>query len=186
MKKLLTVKSLIVVAVIVWIGLSVRSVLHIRDYYKPQETTEKIWVSEKCSIVNQIDEHYMPIWDVHLSGTAVYVPFQNFKENFAGKNSDVIIQTDGLVYYIAEQAGRKFFAKVNYTPYKGVRSHSYEVMISDLTVKNFYGWGWSDITFESIIMLIVWGVAIGVLCFIFYRIYFLVNKKIESIRTNPA
>lgn len=180
-KKLL----IILVAAMVWIGLSVHSAVRIKDFYKPCETTAKIWVPGEYSIVNQIGGHYTPISDVHLSGTAVYVPFPNFKENLAGRSTDVIIQTNGLVYYIVEQAGVKFFTKLDYAPYGGDRLHRFEVIISDLTAKNFYGRGWNDIAFESLIMLIVWGIVIAVL-YLLLKLCLPVGKWMKSMRIEPA
>ena len=171
----------ILASVILWVVLSIVSVCYLTQSPKAYETTKKIWVPEKYSIVNQIDGNYTPVWDVHLSGTAIYVPFQSFRENFASKNIDVIIQTDGLVYYIAREAERKFFAKLDYAPSDFDRSHSVEIMIGDLAVKSFYGWD-SNIILESMMIAFFCGFVITG----FYWIYCKVVKTIKSIKTKAT
>ena len=168
--KLLKVLLLVLVFVVFTVDLSVRSLAHFKDRFKPYETTQKIWVPEEYSIVNQVDGRYTPIQSVFLSGTAVYVPFQIFKERFASKNIDVIIQTDGLVYYIVEQTGKKFFAKAHYAPYVRLRSHRCEIMISDLAVKNFYGQDSNSLLMNSLISSIFWMIVAGIFCFLIYHL----------------
>lgn len=183
MKKLLRiklVKSLMILAFMVSVtGLSTRSIIRTKDHYKPYETTEKIWMPEEYSMVNQVDGRYMPVENVYLSGTAVHVPFEDFKENFSSKKINVIIRTDGTVYYIVEQTGRKFFAKVSYVPYTyiGSRSHRCEIIISDLVVKNFYGQDANSISHVGFVMSLFWGISIGASC---YLIYYLLAWRIRK------
>jgi len=189
MKKLFAVKLIkllmVLVFVVLVVGLSARSIILVKDRYKPYKTTEKIWMPEEYSIVNQVDGRYTPIQSVYLSGTAVFVPFKAFKENFSGKKTNVIIQTDGMVYYIVEQTGRKFFAKESYVPYtyEGTRSHRCEIIISDLAVKNFYGQDSNSITRICLGMFVLWVFVIGIpCCLIYYLIsYLLVRRTRKSI-----
>lgn len=150
--------------VIIWVILSIVGIYRFVEPPGAYKTTNNIWLPEKYSVINQIDGHYTEIYNVYLSGTAVRFSFQNFKERFASENIDVIIRRDGLVYYITEKAGKKFFAKIDYAPIDYGRSQEIRIIVSNLGVKieNFYSWN-PNIIIESIFFFIICGVVI-VIC----------------------
>ncbi|MBZ9577568.1 hypothetical protein KJA13_00810 [Patescibacteria group bacterium] len=82
--------------------------------FRPYEVTKEIWLPEKYKIINDRDGEYIPFPKVIISGTASFMPPENFKKEFSDKENKVHIQADGKVYYCVKEGEEVFVAEVDH------------------------------------------------------------------------
>jgi len=68
-----------------------------------QEFSIKLWVPEKAHFANLVaEEGYAPVEKVSVSGTAIFVPLEQYQERFSHNDQAMIVQENGDVYYITK------------------------------------------------------------------------------------
>lgn len=89
---------------IIWLTIVLIGFFGIFASSKPYETSEEFWLPEDASVVNMIKGEYTPISKVSLSGTAVYIPLDDYQWRFRYANVDksVIVLPKGVIYYLTK------------------------------------------------------------------------------------
>jgi len=81
------------------------------------EESAKIWLPKDYSFANDIPGGHVAVEKVSLSGTAMYIPFEDFKESInswysPSKQVKIILQNNGEVYYLCEIQGNLYVATI--------------------------------------------------------------------------
>lgn len=89
-------------------------------YYSiPHDQTIKIWTPAKYHIDNPVGEsdQYLPIDEVRVGGTAMYLSFEEYQQYQNRKNpkdNAVMIQKDGTVFYETREVDKNYVTKKRY------------------------------------------------------------------------
>lgn len=101
-------------AIIFLFSLFVISLCVILYLTTPYDELKEVWMPRDASIVNLIDGKFIPVSEVFLSGTAVFVPFEEYKSNVSVKaeseNSVIFSDAYGF-YYLTKTEERLYVAK---------------------------------------------------------------------------
>lgn len=160
-----------VLVLMIWGALTTLGVFWLINCFKPYEITKEIELPGNYKIVNKIDGRSLPIKEVHLSGTAVYVPYPDYMSNFYDRENDVIIQSNGTVYYLIKEAGKTFFTKRSYSQWSNApRSFWIKTMIDDLKIKTSFGYSYLAIVLGGIVIAVFWFILINLAYYAFKKI----------------
>ena len=88
-----------------------------------QEFPIKLWVPENAHFANLvIGKGYAPVEKVSVSGTAIFVPLEQYQERFSRNDQTMIVQENGDVYYITK-TDKKTYVSIdqNWSPSAGNR-----------------------------------------------------------------
>ncbi len=163
------------VGLFIWIAVVVIGFFGIFVISKPYEASEEFWLPEDASVVNMIKGEYTPISKVSLSGTAVYISFENYQQRFryASVDKSVIVLPEGAICYLAK-IGENLYASMTKPVYdmpfhsdpkmKGISKYSEHkknwILPTDTAVLElYYGRNWFMVGF----CFIVWTVFIFLL-----------------------
>jgi len=67
---------------------------------RPRESSIELWSPEKVSFANLIGGKYTSVEKVSVSGTAIFVPLNQYQERFPHSDHTIIVQENGDVYYL--------------------------------------------------------------------------------------
>ena len=83
-------------------------------YGFPRNPSFNIWIPEQYSMVNvALDDasHYGVVEKASLSGTAVYLPLDQFRKVFGSVSIEMIVDKRAQVWYLAKRDGHLYVAK---------------------------------------------------------------------------
>lgn len=80
---------------------------------------KQIWVPENATLLNLVDGKFVPITQTEISGTAVAISLNDYREHFnKGKENTVIIEETTpaftSVYYQIKTEGKTYFAEESF------------------------------------------------------------------------
>jgi len=106
MKRKSTVSCMILVAVLWVVGVAI-------VIYKtsPYTAKEIIYLPKTSHIANYVDGKFTPVSEVKPSGTLLYLPFKDFKKRFDYYPTTIIVQSNGMLYYLAKKDGISYATK---------------------------------------------------------------------------
>jgi hypothetical protein len=121
------------VGIIVGIILAIVFLSAIGYFSIPFDATKEVWLPEKYSWAN----NRLPVKEVFLSGTAVIIPLEEYKQRFSEAESILILSSGARVtiYYLTKQEGITYCAKKDYGCWvEGLTNLEKVEMISDAEI----------------------------------------------------
>lgn len=146
--------------------------------FRPYEVTREIWLPEKYKIINDRDGEYVTFPKVIISGTASFMPPENFKKEFSNRENKVYIQADGKVYYRVKKDEEVFVAEIDHgepLSRSGRRKVRIKSIINDSIVGLHSGFDFGAIMVSTLLWAIVSGVVAGIVH----------HSLVEKIRKSP-
>jgi hypothetical protein len=80
----------------------------------PYTAKEAIYLPKTSHIANYVDGKFILVSEAKLSGTLLYLPFDDFKNQFGNVPTTVIVQSDGMLYYLSKKDGLSYATKRDY------------------------------------------------------------------------
>jgi len=119
--------------IVVGIILAIVSLSAIGYSSAPFEVTKEVWLPEKYSWAN----NRLPVEQVFLSGTAVTISLDEYKQRFSEAENTLILSSgiDVTIYYLTKQEGITYCAMERYgCRYSGLTKLEKVEMISDTEI----------------------------------------------------
>jgi hypothetical protein len=130
---------------------------------------KKIWLPDIYQIANYVNGNFAAIQEVKPSGTLLYLPFDDFKNQFVKTPVTIIIQEDGKVYYIAKKEGLSYATKRMHGS-SGDKFFSRVVGIQNSILTIEYHRNWPGYLFGMFLITFVAAVLEIALCYNFGKI----------------
>ncbi len=146
--------------------------------FRPYEVTKEIWLPDKYEIVNQRDGKYVTFPKVIISGTASFMPPENFKKEFSNRENKVYIQADGKVYYRVKEGEEVFVAEVDHGEPLS-RSSRRQVQVKSIISDSIIGLHCGFDLGAAMGSVLLWAIVSGIVAGVVH------HSLVEKIRKSP-
>jgi len=100
-------KQIVGCGFLVWVSIS----LGIIGFSQSRNLYIELWSPEKSSFANLIGGKYTFVEKVSVSGTAIFVPLDQYQERFPDNDHTIIVQKNGDVYYLTKTNKETYVSK---------------------------------------------------------------------------
>ncbi|MCX6764834.1 MAG: hypothetical protein NTU58_04015 [Candidatus Nealsonbacteria bacterium] len=161
----------------IWAMLMVITIAAVCSITIPREITKKIWLPDNYHFANEKN----PVEEIHVSGTAVVISFEEYKKQFSDNRHEIIVIKNSPyhtaeLHYLTKEDNITYSSSVSYSG--ATFNFEVEPTITDSEIKLSFSPGAGGI----VIAIILVGIAAFVYFVIGFLIYEPIEKRIERIK----